>query len=143
METYLETLKVKEGDKDKSSKLMSFRIDDGKLLAKYKVIWTKVENLKRTELNALPVYDDKYIKSIIGTYGDKIYINLRDLNVAEDDIEYESFIIIPCDSLLIYKRQFYLDNCAFKIVNKLMANYLDEMLLKIRYYKCCFTIELI
>ena len=34
--------KVKEGN----NKLMSFRIDDGKLLEKYKAIWTKIEDLK-------------------------------------------------------------------------------------------------
>ena len=40
---------------------MSFRIDDEKLLEKYKAIWTKIDDLKSIELNALPVYDDKYI----------------------------------------------------------------------------------
>ena len=32
---------------DKINKLMSFHIGDEKLLEKYKVIWTKVENLKK------------------------------------------------------------------------------------------------
>ena len=41
---------------------MSFRIDDGKLLEKYKAIWAKIQNLKNIELNALSVYDDRYIK---------------------------------------------------------------------------------
>ena len=43
---------------DKINKLMSFRIDDEKLLEKYKAIWTKIANLKSIKLNALPVYDD-------------------------------------------------------------------------------------
>ena len=60
-------------------------------MEKYKAIWTKIEDLKNTELNALPVYDDRYIKSKIRTYGDKIYTNFCDLNVPEDDIECESF----------------------------------------------------
>ena len=46
----------------KKSKLMSFRIDDEKLLEKYKTVWTKIENLKNIRLNALPVCDDRYIK---------------------------------------------------------------------------------
>ena len=37
---------------------MSFRIDDEKLLEKYKTIWTKIEDLKNIELNALLIYDD-------------------------------------------------------------------------------------
>ena len=42
---------------------MSFCKDDEKLSEKYKTIWSKVEDLKKAELNALPVYDDKYIKT--------------------------------------------------------------------------------
>ena len=42
--------------------------------------------MKNIELNALPVYDDIHIKNKIATYGDKVYTNLRGLNVPEDDI---------------------------------------------------------
>ena len=34
---------------------MSFRIDDEKLLEKCKAIWTKIEDLRSIELNALPL----------------------------------------------------------------------------------------
>ena len=40
MSGYVQTFKVKDGDKDKSNKFMSFRRDDEKLLEKYKTIWT-------------------------------------------------------------------------------------------------------
>ena len=36
---YVKTFKVKDGDKDKNNKLMSFRINDEKLSGKYKAIW--------------------------------------------------------------------------------------------------------
>ena len=42
---------------------MYFRIDDQKLLGKYKTIWTKIEDLKNIELNALPFYDNRYIRT--------------------------------------------------------------------------------
>ena len=45
MSGYVKIFKVKEGDKDKNNKLMSFRIDDEKLLEKYKSIWTKIEDI--------------------------------------------------------------------------------------------------
>ena len=38
MTGYVKTFKVKDGDKDKQNKLMSFRIDDEKLLERYKAI---------------------------------------------------------------------------------------------------------
>ena len=43
----LNTFKPKDEDKNKNDKLMSFRIDDKKLLEKYKTIWTKTEDLKK------------------------------------------------------------------------------------------------
>ena len=52
---------------------MSLHIDDEKLLEKYKAILTTIEDLKNIELNALPVYDDRYIKTKITTYGNKVY----------------------------------------------------------------------
>ena len=51
---------------------MSYRIDDVKLLQNYKAIWTKIKNLKNIELNALSFSDDRYMKTKIRTYGDKI-----------------------------------------------------------------------
>ena len=60
----------------------------------YKTIWTKIEDLKSIELNALPVYDDRYIKTKIRTYGDKVYTNFGGLNVREDDMECQSFTFI-------------------------------------------------
>ena len=106
------------------------KIDDEKLLEKYKTIWTKIEDLKNIELNALPVYNDRYIK----TYGNKVYTNFRGLNVPYNGIECESFTAISIDSLLVYENKYYLhiylDNRAYKIVNKQMADYLDESLFK-------------
>ena len=40
----VKTFKVKDGDKDKNNKFMSFRVDDKKLLEKYEAIWTKIED---------------------------------------------------------------------------------------------------
>ena len=67
---YVKTCKVQ----DKNNKLMSFCIDDEKLLEKYKAIWSKIEDLNNIELNALPVYDDRYIKTKIITHSNKVYI---------------------------------------------------------------------
>ena len=130
MSGYVKTFKVKEG----SSKWMSFCIDDEKLLEKYKAIWTKIGDLKKIKLNALPVYDDRYIKTKIRTFGDKVYTNFRELNVPEDDIECEYSTVISIDFLLVYENKYYvqvyLDNCAYKIANKQMADYLDGNVFK-------------
>ena len=64
---------------------MAFWIDD-KQLEKYKAIWTKVEDLKNIEWNALQVYDYRYIKTKIATCVNKVYTNFRSLNVPEGDV---------------------------------------------------------
>ena len=44
MSEYVKTFKDKGGDKNKNNQLMSLRIDDDKLLEKYKTIWTKLKS---------------------------------------------------------------------------------------------------
>ena len=114
---------------------------------KNKVIWTKIEDLKDIELNALPVYDNRYIKTKIRTYGDKVYTNFCGLNVPENDIKCESFTVISIDSLLVYENKYQLqlnvDNCAYKSVNKQMTDYVDENVFEDQIYKCCIMIELL
>ena len=50
MGRYVKIFEVKEVDKDKNNNLMSFRIDDEKLLEKCKAIWTKMDYLKNIKL---------------------------------------------------------------------------------------------
>ena len=114
MNGYVKTFKGKDGDKHKNNKLTTFHIDDDKLLENYKTIWTKIKDLKNIELNALPVYNDRYITTKIRTYGDKVYTNFCGLNVPEDGVECESFIIISIDLLLVYENKlFYEDRLSW------------------------------
>ena len=108
MSGYVETFNIKDGDKDKNNKSMSFRIDDEKLLEKYNTIWTKIQDFKNIELNALPVYDHRYVKTKIRTYRDKIYTNPCGLNVPEGDVESQCFTVISIYSLFVYKNKYYL-----------------------------------
>ena len=102
---------------------MSFRIDVEKLLEKNKIIWNKIEDFKNTGLNALPGYDDRYMKTKIRTNGDKVYTNIRGQDVPEDYMECESFTVISVYCFIIYEKKYYLkiylDNCADEIVDKI------------------------
>ena len=55
MKGYVKTFKVKDEDKNKNNKLISFRIDDKEFLEKYKAIWTKIDSI-----DSLLVYENKY-----------------------------------------------------------------------------------
>ena len=49
-----------------------------------KLFGLKLRILNNIKLNALPVYDDRYIKTKLRTYGDKFYTNFRGSNVSEE-----------------------------------------------------------
>ena len=57
--------------------------------------------------------------------------------MTEDDVAWESFLLISIDSLLVYENKYYLqvyiDNCAYKIVKKQITNYLGDNLFETDY----------
>ena len=84
---YAKTFKAKDGDTGKDNKLISFTIHDEKLLERYKAICTKIKDLENIELNSLPVYEDRYIKTKIRAYINEVYTSFHRLNVPEHDVE--------------------------------------------------------
>ena len=100
MSGYVTTFKVKKGNKDIKNKLMSFHIDEDKLLEKYKIIQTKIERLLNSKINVLQIYDNKYIKIV--------YTKFCGLIVPEDGAEFEPFTIISIDLSLVYKNKYYI-----------------------------------
>ena len=156
MSGYYKTFKDEGEHKNKNDKLMSLRIDDDKLLNKHKTIWTKIEDLQN--IDALPTYDDRYVKTKIWTNGDKFYTNFCGLSVPEDGVECKCFAVICIDSLLVYGNKYYLqvysNNFAYKTVSKQMVDFLDDnlfetdedyfVLILISWsYKRCILIKLI
>ena len=83
-------------------------------------------------MDTLPIYDDRYIKTKTTTYGGKVYANFPGLNLPEDGVKGKSFTVISIDSLLVYDNKYYLqgylDNCAYKVLDKQMIDYLDDNL---------------
>ena len=61
-----------------------------------------MEDLKSIELNDLPIYDGRYIKTKIRTFDDESYTNFLCLYTPEDNIESESFTVISIDFLFFY-----------------------------------------
>ena len=53
---------------------MHFHINDEKPSGKHRTIWIKIKNLKNIKLNALPIYDDRYIKTKTRTFGNTVFI---------------------------------------------------------------------
>ena len=60
-----------------SNKTTSSKTNDNKLLKKYTKIWERISSLMKSKFDSEPVSgeNDKYIRTKIKSYGDKIYTN--------------------------------------------------------------------
>ena len=74
-----------------SNKTMSFKVSDNKLLKIYNKIWERISSLMNIEFNSEPVYDDidKYIKTKVKLYEDKINANFQGKKVQKENASYK------------------------------------------------------
>ena len=75
------------------NKTMSFKVNDNKLLKKYNKIWGKISNLMNIEFDREPVYgdNDKYIKTKIKTYEDRVNTNFQGKKVPKENASYKGY----------------------------------------------------
>ena len=60
---------------DKSNKYINLLVNDKDILKKYSEIWNEIKSLIKKEFNSEAVYNDKYIKTKIKIYSDRVYTN--------------------------------------------------------------------
>ena len=84
---------------------MSFYIDDDKLLEKYKTISSKIGDLQNIEMNALAIYDERYIKTITRAYDNKVQTNFRGFNVPQVNLlqSFLSILYLFMETNIIYE----------------------------------------
>ena len=92
-----------------SNKIMSFKVTDNKLLKKYNKIWQRLSNLLSTKFDSKPIYDDKdkYIKTKIKLYGDKIDTNFRGKKIPKENASYKCLSLIMTDPLIRANKKYY------------------------------------
>ena len=92
-----------------SNKTMSFKVSDNKLLKKYKKIWKKVSNLLNIEFDSEPVYGDvdKYIKTKIKMYGDRVNTNFQGQKVSKENASYKCISLIMLGSVIRVNKKYY------------------------------------
>ena len=112
---------------------MSFKVNDNKLLKKYKEIWEKAGNLLNIELivNAFMYGDvDKYIKTKIKTYGEKVNTNFQGQKVPKENASYKCISLIMLDSVIRVNKKYYpqtlLDECKYVIRKNKMENLINH-----------------
>ena len=115
-----------------SNKTMSFKISDNKLLKKYKKIWEKFGNLLNIEFDSEPVYGDvdKYIKTKIKMYGDRVNTNFQGKKVPKENTSYKCLSLIMLDSVIRVNKKYYpqtlLEECKYVIRKNKMENFVNN-----------------
>ena len=104
-----------------SNKTMSLKVEDNKLLKKYDKIWEIISDLLNIEFDSEPVYgdNDKYIKTKIKMFEDKVNTNFQGKDVPKEDAPYKCLSLIVLESVIRVSKKYYsqtfLEECKYVI----------------------------
>ena len=106
---------------------MNHLVKDEKILKIYLKIWNKTKNLIKKELNSEPVYNDKYIKTKIKIYNDKVYTNFQHNKIPKDNEYCACLSVILLDFVFVhsnkeYYPQIFLEECKYAIKDRKIVN---------------------
>ena len=122
-----------------SNKTMSFKINDNKLLKKYKQIWEKkLLNIKKKliiniKFDSEPVYgdNDKYIKTKIKIYDGNVNTNFQGKKVPKKNVSYRCLPLIMLDYIVKVKKKYYpqalLEGCRYELKKTKMENLINDV----------------
>ena len=122
-----------------SNKTMSFQVSDNKLLKKYNKIWERVANLLNKEFDS-ELYDDvefygvvdKYIKTKIKMYGDRLNANFQGKKVPKENASYKCISLIMLDSVIRVNKKYYpqtlVEECKYVLRENKMENLINNHL---------------
>ena len=111
---------------------MSFKVGDNKLLKKYNKIWERTSNLMNIEFDSDPVYgdNDKYIKTKIKMYEDRVNTNFRGKKVPKESASYNCLSLIMLHSVIRVNEKYYpqtlLGECNYLIRKNKMENFIND-----------------
>ena len=115
-----------------SNKTMSFKVIDNKILKKYTKIWKRVSSLMNIDLYSEPVYgdNDKYIKTKIKLYGDKINTNVQGKKIPKEDASYKCLSLIMLESVISVNKMYYpqtlLEECKYTMKKNKTENLIND-----------------
>ena len=115
-----------------SNKTMSFKVNDNKLLKKYNKIWEKIRNLLSIKFDSEPVYgdNDKYIKTKIKMYGDRVNINFQGKKLPKENASFYFLSLIMLEPVIRANKKYYpqslLEERKYVIRKNKMENLIND-----------------
>ena len=110
---------------------MSFLADHDAIL-KYNTIWKKVKKLLCVEFDSQTFYDEKYIKTRVNTFVDKVITKFTDNEMSKGIIFIVCIAAICVDSVIKLEKENYpqvnLEQCKFRLKKKKDIDLFDDQL---------------
>ena len=111
---------------------LSFKVGDNKLLKKYNKKLEKISNLMNIEFDSESVYsdNDKYIKTKIKMYEDRVNANFQGKKVPKENASYKCLSLIMLDSVIRVNKKYYpqtlLEEFKYVIRKNKMENFIHD-----------------
>ena len=115
-----------------SNKNMSFKVSHKRLSKKYIRILEKISSLMEKEFDREPVYgdSDKYIKTKMKLYGDKVNTNFQGKKIPKENTSYKCLSLLMLDFVIRVNKKYYpqtlLEECKYEIKNNRMENLIND-----------------
>ena len=112
---------------------MSFKVIGKKLLKKYTKKWEKNSSLMNKEFDRESLYgdSDKYIKTKIKSYGDKVNTNFQGKKIPKQNTSSKCLSLIMLDSIIRVNKNYYpktlLEECKYEIKDKMESLINDNL----------------
>ena len=117
-------------DIDETQYISSFLIKDDELLEKYNEIWEKVKNSLKKEFDSEPVYNEKYLKTKIKSYNEKINTNFHDNKIPKESSQFICLSVILIASVFRTGKnhypQVFLKECKYVVKEKKIPKYIID-----------------
>ena len=86
-----------------------------------------------TEFDSEPVYgdSDKYLKTKIKSYGDKVNTNFQNKKIPKENVSYKCLPLTMLDSVIRVSKKYYpqilLQECKYEIKKTKMENLINDL----------------
>ena len=108
---------------------MSFLIKDNEVGGKYEQIWNVIKNNLKIKFHNEPIYESKYLKTIVREYDGMIKTNFLNNSMPKENMHYTCIACITIDSAMKmgkkYFLQVYLEECKYKIKKIQMSRFIN------------------
>ena len=91
------------------NKMMSFRVNNKKMLKKYNKIWDTIADLLDVQFDSYLVYGDneKYIKTNIRMYEDRVITNFQGRKTPKENASYNCIALVSVDCVIRMNKKYY------------------------------------